>query len=107
MIIDECPADPAKAHSNHCTQCSLNDVNDFGHNFHFDIASDAMNQQQYNQFFAGVTDGSNWDTVQFEQAPCQSGVNAAPETASFGCVSGCENNSAAGVCQNVPPPSKL
>ena len=54
-IVDECPKSSGV---NNCNQCSLNDVNTFQHTFHFDIATDAMNQQQYNTFYKGVTDGS-------------------------------------------------
>ena len=62
MIVDECPASatpqvPFSGPSLHCGQCKMGDMNDYGKQWHFDIAVDAMNQQQFSQFFNGVTDG--------------------------------------------------
>ena len=62
MIVDECPAsaNPSQkdaGRSTHCGQCQLGDVNDFGQPFHFDVAVDAMNKDQYNLFFSDATGG--------------------------------------------------
>ncbi|MCJ1482377.1 hypothetical protein MMC06_002541 [Schaereria dolodes] len=54
MIIDECPVSPTPSNNNNCGQCKMGDSNIFGQNWHFDIAVDAMNQDQYNQFFQGI-----------------------------------------------------
>ena len=75
-------------------------VNDMGQSWHFDIAIDAMSTDQYNQFFNGVTDGSNWNEVYFEQTACGA-ANPTPPVTSWGCMSGCSNNEAATVCQNT------
>lgn len=61
-IIDECPAEvdptaPNSGPSLHCGMCSLGQLNDFGQQWHFDIAVDAMNKDQYDTFFGNVTDG--------------------------------------------------
>ncbi|KAI9676174.1 MAG: hypothetical protein M1817_000919 [Caeruleum heppii] len=52
-IIDECPTDQG-----HCNQCSVGQTNGYGQTWHFDIASDAMNQPQYKRFFGNAEDGS-------------------------------------------------
>ena len=57
MIIDECPAGNAGSRNAHCGMCSAGEVNDFGQEWHFDIAVDAMNKEQYGTFFSNVTDG--------------------------------------------------
>ena len=57
-IIDECPAEESQSGGKHCGQCSLGVTNDYGHTWHFDIGSDAMNAQQFSTFFKGVPDGS-------------------------------------------------
>jgi len=98
MIVDECPASVALSGGSHCNTCSLSETNDFGQTFHFDIAVDAMSSEQYSTFFNGVTDGSNWNEVQFQQTSCSSSTNPTPSIASFGCISDCSNNDAAGVC---------
>ena len=93
MIIDECPV--TSPNTQNCGQCSLSDTNAFGQSFHFDIATDAMNQEQYNTFFNGVTDGSNWNAVEFVQVGC---AQARPSVKSWGCIENCSNNDAASVC---------
>ena len=93
MIIDECPV--TSPNTANCGQCSLSDTNSFGQTFHFDIASDAMNSEQYSTFFNGVTDGSNWDEVHFTQVPC---TESKPSVKDWGCVEDCKNNDAAPVC---------
>ncbi len=55
-IIDECPV--SKGGVNNCNQCKMGDTNSFGKTFHFDIAVDAMNQDQYTKFYKGVTNGA-------------------------------------------------
>jgi len=71
-----------------------------GHTWHFDIAVDAMSTAQYNQFFNGVTDGSNWYTVDFEQTSCGA-TNPTPPVKSWGCVSGCSNSKVGTACENT------
>jgi len=100
-IVDECPASVSLSGGNHCGQCTTSAVNDFGQHWHFDIAVDAMSTAQYNTFFAGVTDGTNWNEVDFEQTSCSSTTNAAGSYASWGCASGCSNNDDASVCADV------
>jgi len=100
MIIDECPASVALSGGQSCRTCSTSETNEYGHTWHFDIAIDAMSTAQYNQFFNGVTDGSNWKTVYFEQAACGSS-NPTPPIKSWGCISGCKNNDAASVCADT------
>jgi hypothetical protein len=95
-IIDECPASVALSGDSHCNQRTTSEVNDMGQHWHFDIAVDAMSTAQYNQFFNGVTDGSNWYTMYFEQTSCGS-ANPTPSIKSWGCISGCSNNEAATV----------
>jgi hypothetical protein len=75
-------------------------TNAFGRTWNFDIAIDAMSTAQYSQFFAGVTDGSNWNEVYFEQTSCGS-ANPTPPIKSWGCISGCSNNDKASVCADV------
>ncbi|CZR68148.1 uncharacterized protein PAC_18047 [Phialocephala subalpina] len=99
-IIDECPASVALSGGTHCDTCTTSEVNDYGHTWHFDIAVDAMSTAQYDQFFAGVTDGSNWKTVYFEETSCGSD-NPTPSIKSWGCISGCSNNEEATVCQDT------
>ena len=117
-IIDECPASVTLSGGEHCNQCTTSEVstfssylpapnvltrkkvNDMGQSWHFDIAVDAMSTDQYNQFFNGVTDGSNWYQVYFEQTDCGDS-NPAPPVKNWGCVSGCSNNEAATVCENT------
>jgi hypothetical protein len=99
-IIDECPASVSLSGGKHCNQCTTSEVNDMGQHWHFDIAVDAMSTAQYNQFFSGVTDGSNWYTTYFEETSCGS-ANPTPSIKSWGCVSGCSNNEGATVCQNT------
>jgi len=60
-----------------------------------------MSTEQYSTFFNGVTDGSNWDEVQFQQTSCISSTNPTPSVASFGCINGCSNNDAASVCDET------
>ncbi|KAI1351210.1 hypothetical protein F5Y01DRAFT_283729 [Xylaria sp. FL0043] len=99
-IIDECPASVALSGGTHCSQCTTSEVNDYGQTWHFDIAVDVMSTDQYNKFFNGVTDGSNWRETYFEQTDC--GLeNPTPLTKSWGCMSGCSNNEAAHVCDNT------
>ncbi|KAH8168154.1 hypothetical protein CIB48_g82 [Xylaria polymorpha] len=76
-------------------------VNDYGQTWHFDIAVDIMSTDQYNKFFNVVTDGSNWRETYFEQTDCDGDVNPTPPFQSWGCMSGCSNNDAAGVCDNT------
>ena len=59
-----------------------------------------MSTEQYNQFFNGVTDGSNWKQVYFEQTTCGS-ANPVPPIKEWGCIANCPNNEAAGVCQDT------
>ncbi|KIN00752.1 glycoside hydrolase family 45 protein [Oidiodendron maius Zn] len=99
-IIDECPASVALSGGKHCDQCTTSEVNDMGQHWHFDIAIDAMSTAQYNQFFNGVTDGSNWYEVYFEQTSCGTN-NPTPPVKSWGCISGCSNNEAATVCEDT------
>lgn len=99
-IIDECPAAVALSGGKHCDQCTTSEVNDFGQHWHFDIAIDAMSTAQYNQFFNGVTDGSNWLAANFEETSCGS-ANPTPSIKSWGCISGCSNNEAASVCEDT------
>ncbi|KAF8849747.1 hypothetical protein BDZ45DRAFT_771808 [Acephala macrosclerotiorum] len=99
-IIDECPASVALSGGKHCDTCTTSEVNDYGHTWHFDIAIDTMSTAQYNQFFAGVTDGSNWKTVNFQETSCGSN-NPTPPIKSWGCISGCSNNEKATVCQST------
>jgi hypothetical protein len=70
MIIDECPASVSLSGGKHCDQCSATATNDYGQHWHFDIAVDAMSTSQYNTFFQGVTDGSNWKNVAFSRVDC-------------------------------------
>ncbi|KAI9747455.1 MAG: hypothetical protein M1835_002105 [Candelina submexicana] len=128
MIVDECPASPGlqRGASTNCNQCSASDKNSMGQTFHFDIAVDAMNQQQYNTFFNGawgrhvvpyhrfiiisptdeshltliLLDNSNWKAVNFQQVSCTS-ANPTPPIKPWGCVNGCKNNGAAAVCAGV------
>lgn len=94
MIVDECPI--SSPNTQNCGQCSTSDTNSaFGQTYHFDIAVDAMSSSQYSTFFAGVTDGSNWNEVEFKQVTC---TEARPEIASWGCIDDCSNNDAASVC---------
>ena len=91
MIIDSCPAND-QANKPNCGQCSATAQNDFGKTFHFDIAVDAMGQGQYEKFFQGVTDGSDWNTVGFEQVGCDGGANARPDSLKdWGCVEDCQS----------------
>lgn len=55
MLVDMCPVDSSGG--SNCNQCNTQEANVFGHAFHFDIATDAMNKSQYQKFFEGVTDG--------------------------------------------------
>lgn len=59
MIVDECPAatNLQRGQATNCNQCSPSDKNSMGQTFHFDIAVDAMNAQQYSNFFNGATYG--------------------------------------------------
>jgi len=99
-IIDECPASVSLSGGTHCNTCSTSEKNDFGQTWHFDIAVDAMSTTQYSTFFQGVTDGSNWNEVQFQQASCTS-ASPTPGIESWGCISGCKNNDAASVCAST------
>ena len=121
MIVDECPVSLPPVNNNNCGQCKMGDTNIFGQNWHFDIASDAMNQEQYNTFYQGVTDGSyvtflsyiqmstnmlssnrNWLNVQFTETSCNGAVSPDPPMKDWGCMDGsCPNNDAAPVCQGV------
>ncbi|KAI9719631.1 MAG: hypothetical protein M1812_003402 [Candelaria pacifica] len=102
MIVDECPAAPnlQRGASTNCNQCSISDKNTMGQTFHFDIAVDAMNSQQYHQFFDGATYGSNWLAVNFQQVSCTP-ANAKPPIKPWGCMGGCKNNAGAAVCAGV------
>jgi len=101
MIVDECPAASSLSGGEHCNQCTTSATNDMGQHWHFDIAVDAMSTSQYSTFFNGVTDGSNWEEVQFEHVSCTS-ANPTPSIKSWGCVSGsCSNNDGAQVCASV------
>jgi hypothetical protein len=99
-IIDECPASNALSGGSHCDTCTTSETNDMGHTWHFDIAIDAMSTAQYNQFFNGVTDGSNWLTVYFSETSCGSN-NPTPPVKSWGCMSGCSNSAVGTVCENT------
>jgi len=99
-IVDECPVSVSLSGGKHCDTCTTSETNDFGHTWHFDIAIDAMSTSQYNTFFEGVTDGSNWNTVSFEKTSCGSD-NPTPAIKSWGCISGCSNNEAATVCEDT------
>ena len=59
MIVDECPAsqDLDGSPNPHCSMCAHGEVNDFGQPWHFDIAVDAMNPEQYAKFYKDATDG--------------------------------------------------
>ena len=60
MIVDECPVltdGSSGSVSPNCGMCQPGDVNAAGQQTHFDIAVDAMNQAQYDQFFSGCMDG--------------------------------------------------
>jgi len=100
-IVDECPASVALSGGSHCKQCTTSETNDMGQHWHFDIAIDAMSTAQYNQFFNGVTDGSNWYTTYFEQTDCDSSTNPTFPVKSWGCASGCSNNEGASVCAST------
>lgn len=95
MLVDECPVSGGGVN---CNQCKLSDHNVFGHAFHFDIASDAMNSQQFKQFYKGVTDGSNWKVAKFEKTACAGAAVAKPKITDWGCLQGCKNNAQASVC---------
>jgi len=99
-IIDECPASVSLSGGSHCDQCTTSETNDMGQHWHFDIAVDAMSTAQYDQFFAGVTDGSNWYETYFEETTCGDD-NPTPSITSWGCISGCSNNEAATVCEDT------
>ncbi len=71
-----------------------------GQTWHFDIAVDAMSTEQYNTFFNGVTDGSNWYKTYFEKTDCGSD-NPTPSIKSWGCISGCSNSNVGTVCENT------
>ncbi|MCJ1335231.1 hypothetical protein MMC09_000499 [Bachmanniomyces sp. S44760] len=108
QIIDECPAaaDPSTlgaTRSVHCGQCTVQDKNDFNQTFHFDIAADAMNQKQYNTFFNGVTDGSNWNEIIFQSAACSTQLNPDPPIKDWGCIDNCSNNEKDPVCASIIP----
>lgn len=100
MIIDECPAASSLSGGSHCDQCTTSEVNDMGQTWHFDIAVDAMSTAQYNQFFNGVTDGSNWYKTYFEKTSCGSS-NPTPSIKSWGCISGCSNSDVGTVCEDT------
>jgi len=100
MIIDECPAASSLSGGSHCDQCTTSEVNDMGQTWHFDIAVDAMSTAQYNQFFNGVTDGSNWYKTYFEETSCGSS-NPTPSIKSWGCISGCSNSDVGTVCEDT------
>jgi len=99
-IIDECPASNSLSGGGHCDTCTTSETNDMGHTWHFDIAIDAMSTAQYNQFFSGVTDGSNWYTVDFEETSCGDD-NPTPSVKSWGCISGCSNSDVGTVCEDT------
>ncbi|PMD28029.1 glycoside hydrolase family 45 protein [Hyaloscypha hepaticicola] len=101
MIVDECPAAEALSGGYNCDQCTISETNVLGQHWNFDIAIDAMSTSQYDTFFNGVTDGSNWLEVQFSHVSCSSSVNPTPSIKSWGCISGCSNNDAASVCADV------
>jgi len=106
MIVDECPASINPGGGNydqgsHCGMCKAGDVNDFGQQWHFDIASDAMNLEQYNTFYKGVTDGTNWEAVSFVETACCGETHPDPPMTSWGCMDDCPNNPNAPVCENV------
>lgn len=100
-IIDECPASVSLSGGSHCNQCTTSATNDMGQHWHFDIAVDAMSSSQYKTFFNGVTDGSNWNAVQFAQTSCSGSLNGAGGYKSWGCASGCSNNDKSSVCADV------
>ena len=60
-----------------------------------------MNQDQYNTFYAGATNGLNWDEVLFQEVSCSAYANTRPSVASWGCVEDCKNNDAAQVCATL------
>ncbi|KAI9681306.1 MAG: hypothetical protein M1817_002589 [Caeruleum heppii] len=96
MIVDECPL--GTSGGIHCSQCRVGDQNNFGKNFHFDIAADHMNKQQFDLFYKDCTEGQNWKEVQFEQTSCPSECPK-PPIKEWGCLENCKNNPAASVCQ--------
>ncbi|KAI9825104.1 MAG: hypothetical protein M1832_001424 [Thelocarpon impressellum] len=96
-IVDECPVSAASTGVNNCNQCKVGDVNTFGFSYHFDIAVDAMNQKQYDLFFKGVTQGSNWLKTRYQKVACVGPVDDPPIN-SWGCLSNCKNNDQKGVC---------
>jgi hypothetical protein len=98
MIIDEHPASETLSGGQHCKQCVVGELNDMGEPWRLDMAIDAMSTAQYNQFFNGVTGGSNWYKTGFEETSCDGTVNPTPPIYSWGCMSGCSNNNAASVC---------
>ena len=57
MIADECPAASNLSGGPNCGQCNTSDKNTMGQSYNFDIAVDAMNTDQYNTFYNGVTGG--------------------------------------------------
>ena len=102
MIVDECPA--KGNNTKHCGQCSATAINDYEKTFHFDIAADAMNNEQYQRFIANATDGTNWKKVHFNKVECAAKANAKPEVdPNWGCLENCKSKYDTPVCQDVQP----
>ncbi|KAI9804461.1 MAG: hypothetical protein M1825_001360 [Sarcosagium campestre] len=104
MIVDECPADPAKSEGHtYCTQCGIGWLNHLGENWHFDVMRNNMNPQDAERFFRNVDQhGGNWEHVQFTKSDC--GSIPRPAFTGDGCgPTGCTNKPQF-VCENVPRP---
>lgn len=90
MIVDSCPANDS-ANKPNCGQCSSTAQNNYGKTFHFDIAVDAMSAAQYQTFYNGVSDGTNWSTVVFQKVDCDAEANTRPDALKdWGCMEDCE-----------------
>ncbi|GAA96731.1 glycoside hydrolase family 45 protein [Mixia osmundae IAM 14324] len=98
-ICDLCPV--GTQNFKNCGQCRGSTNTAFGQEFHFDIATDAMNAEQYATFTKGITYGSNWKKVQFELVDCDRSVNPLFTTRSWGCASGCKLNNALDACTDA------
>ncbi|GAA96732.1 glycoside hydrolase family 45 protein [Mixia osmundae IAM 14324] len=88
-IIDNCPV--GSGSDQNCGQCKGTTNAAFSKPTHFDIASDAMSPEQYAQFYNGVTDGSNWRSINFKNVPCNPDTNPKFATLSWGCNGSCKS----------------